>query len=148
VVNISSVFGLVSVPSQSAYNASKFAVRGYTEALRQELDDAGAPVHVTCVHPGGVKTNIVRNGRHVKNHFGKATDTATLSRAFDVMARTTPARAAEIILSGVLSNAPRVLVGPDAHVMDLVQRVFPAGYPKVFHTAMRWLDRRTAQRPS
>ncbi len=146
VVNISSVFGLISVPSQSAYNASKFAVRGYTESLRQELEEAGSPVHVTCVHPGGVKTNIVRNGRHVKNQHGHATDMETLSRSFDTMAKTTPAQAAEIILTGVLSNAPRVLVGPDAHVIDFVQRVFPTGYPKILNAAMRWIERRAGAR--
>jgi NADP-dependent 3-hydroxy acid dehydrogenase YdfG len=148
VVNISSVFGLISVPSQSAYNASKFAVRGYTESLRQELEEAGAPVHVTCVHPGGVKTNIVRNGRHVKNQHGQATDMETLSRSFDTMAKTTPAQAADIILAGILSNSPRVLVGRDAQVIDLVQRIFPAGYPRVLGTALRWIERRTNGRPS
>jgi short-subunit dehydrogenase len=142
VVNISSVFGLVGVPSQSAYNASKFAVRGYTEALRQELEEGGAPVHVTCVHPGGVKTNIVRNGRHVKDSFGRATSTAKLSKAFDTMARTTPTAAAQTILAGVLSNAPRVLVGPDAHVIDVVQRLFPTSYPRILNGAMRWIERR------
>jgi NAD(P)-dependent dehydrogenase (short-subunit alcohol dehydrogenase family) len=146
VVNISSVFGLIGVPSQAAYNASKFAVRGYTEALRQELEEASAPVHVTCVHPGGVKTNIVRNGRNVRDQFGKATDTATLSHAFDALARTTPAEAATIILRGVLSNAPRVLVGGDAHMVDLVQRLFPTGYPRILNSAVRWMERRAGVR--
>jgi NADP-dependent 3-hydroxy acid dehydrogenase YdfG len=146
VVNISSVFGLISVPSQSAYNASKFAVRGYTESLRQELADAHANVHVTCVHPGGVKTNIVRNGRHHKDSAGRATDTAKLAKTFDALVRTTPTQAAHTILAGVLSNAPRVLIGPDAHVIDVVQRLFPAGYPRILNQATRWIERRFTER--
>jgi len=140
VVNISSVFGLIGVPSQSAYNASKFAVRGYTEALRQEL--FGTNVHVTCVHPGGVKTNIVRNGRNVRDQYGNVTNHETMSRMFDAMAQTTPAKAASIIWSGVLSNAPRVLVGPDAHVIDVIQRLFPTGYPRIFRQAQKWIEKR------
>jgi NADP-dependent 3-hydroxy acid dehydrogenase YdfG len=146
VVNISSVFGIISVPSQSAYNASKFAVRGFTEALRQEMYEAGAPVHVTCVHPGGVKTNIVRNGRHVKDQHGASTDMETLARTFEKMARTTPEQAAEIILKGVLTNAPRVLVGGDAKVIDLVQRLFPGTYPRVLGAALRWFEKREAKK--
>jgi NADP-dependent 3-hydroxy acid dehydrogenase YdfG len=139
VVNISSVFGLIGVPSQSAYNASKFAVRGYTESLRQELE--GTNVHVTCVHPGGVKTNIVRNGRNVRNVLGRPTDATKMCRTFDAAARTSPKEAARIIWSGVLANDPRVLVGPDAHVIDWVQRFFPAGYPLIVKHALRWMDR-------
>jgi NAD(P)-dependent dehydrogenase (short-subunit alcohol dehydrogenase family) len=139
VVNISSVFGLIGVPSQSAYNASKFAVRGYTEALRQEL--WGTNVHVTCVHPGGVKTNIVRNGRNVRNQFGQPTTHETMSRMFDKMAQTPPAKAANIIWSGVLSNAPRVLVGVDARVIDVIQRLLPTAYPRVFRQTLKWIER-------
>jgi NAD(P)-dependent dehydrogenase (short-subunit alcohol dehydrogenase family) len=135
VVNISSVFGLIGVPSQSAYNASKFAVRGYTEALRQEL--LGTSVHVTCVHPGGVKTNIVKNGRNNTNSLGQATDRDTMALEFEKIARTTPDEAAKIIWGGVLSDAPRVLVGGDAHLIDLVQRLFPTGYPSIFRAVQR-----------
>src|SRR5262249_3300471 len=144
VVNISSVFGLIGVPSQSAYNASKFAVRGYTEALRQELE--GTNVRVTCVHPGGVKTNIVRNGRTVRNTNGEMIDPETMARGFDAMARTSPEKAANIIWSGVLANDPRVLVGTDAHIIDFVQRLFPTGYPKLFRRTMRWMEKRNGQR--
>jgi NAD(P)-dependent dehydrogenase (short-subunit alcohol dehydrogenase family) len=146
VVNISSVFGLIGVPSQSAYNASKFAVRGYTEALRQEL--FGTNVHVTCVHPGGVKTNIVRNGRNVRNAFGQVTTHDKMSRMFDAAARTSPKEAARIIWSGVLHNDARVLVGPDAHVIDWVQRLFPTGYPRIFQRTMRWMEKRNGTRAS
>jgi NAD(P)-dependent dehydrogenase (short-subunit alcohol dehydrogenase family) len=142
VVNISSVFGLIGVPSQSAYNAAKFAVRGYTESLRQELH--GTPINVTCVHPGGVKTNIVRNGRNLTDLNGEKTDTAKLAREFDVMAKTSPADAATIIWDGVLSDSPRVLVGADAHVIDFVQRILPTGYQTVFRMLRRRLEKRVS----
>jgi NAD(P)-dependent dehydrogenase (short-subunit alcohol dehydrogenase family) len=141
VINISSVFGLIGVPSQSAYNASKFAVRGYTEALRQELE--GTSVHVTCVHPGGVKTNIVKNGRNRTNSTGAAIENDVMARDFEKIARTTPDEAAKIIWGGVLTDAPRVLVGGDAHLIDLVQRLFPTGYPAVFRAVQRLYTRTT-----
>jgi NAD(P)-dependent dehydrogenase (short-subunit alcohol dehydrogenase family) len=141
VINISSVFGLIAVPSQSAYNASKFAVRGYTESLRQELH--GTSVHVTCVHPGGVKTNIVRNGRNRTNSTGNAVEPEAMARDFEKIARTSPDNAAKIIWTGALSNAPRVLVGGDAHVIDLVQRLFPTRYPAVFRAVQRLFVRAT-----
>jgi NAD(P)-dependent dehydrogenase (short-subunit alcohol dehydrogenase family) len=142
IVNISSVFGLIGVPSQSAYNAAKFAVRGYTESLRQELHETS--VHVTCVHPGGVKTNIVRNGRNLTDLNGAKTDTVTLAREFDVMAKTSPEEAARIIWTGVLENAPRVLVGADARFIDLVQRMLPTGYQTVFRVLRKRLEKRVA----
>jgi NAD(P)-dependent dehydrogenase (short-subunit alcohol dehydrogenase family) len=141
VVNISSVFGLIGVPSQSAYNASKFAVRGYTEALRQELEGTG--VRVTCVHPGGVKTNIVKNGRHGATTNGAPVDTDAMVRDFEKIARTTPDQAAKIIWQGVLANAPRVLVGGDAHMIDLVQRLFPTGYASIFRVFQRIYEKST-----
>ena len=139
VVNNSSVFGLIGVPSQSAYNASKFAVRGYTESLRQEL--YGTSVNVMCVHPGGVRTNIVRNGRNRMNPTGNAVDPEAFAREFEKVARTTPDRAARIIWRGALANAPRVLVGADARLIDLVARLFPAKYPTVFRGIERLLMR-------
>jgi NAD(P)-dependent dehydrogenase (short-subunit alcohol dehydrogenase family) len=144
IVNISSVFGLIGVPSQSAYNASKFAVRGYTEALRQELYGSG--VRVTCVHPGGVKTNIVRNGRNNVNPRGEQVPIEVVSREFDKIARTTPERAAEIIWSGTLAGLPRVLVGGDARVIDFVQRLFPTGYPRIFRAVEKIVERTTGAR--
>ena len=144
VVNVSSIFGIIAVPSQSAYNASKFAVRGYTEALRQELD--GTRVHVTCVHPGGVKTNIVANGRHHRNARGEPTGTDALAKEFAKVAMTTPESAAKTILGAVLSNAPRVLVGADAQMMDFVQRMFPSHYPSIFKAAQSLIARATGLR--
>jgi NAD(P)-dependent dehydrogenase (short-subunit alcohol dehydrogenase family) len=140
IVNISSIFGIVAIPSQSAYNASKFAVRGFTEALRQELH--GGPVHVTCVHPGGVRTNIVRNGRALKNSLGEATTTDVLAKDFDRIARVTPESAAHTIWSGVLRNAPRVLVGLDAKFLDLMQRLLPASYTTLVRFGQKRLARR------
>lgn len=126
VINISSVFGIIAVPSQSAYNAAKFAVRGFTESLRQELAIDGRPVSATCVHPGGIKTAIARSARLYPKEGGPTTEEAHAQ--FDRMARTTPERAARTILAGVRRNARRVLVGVDAHVIDAVQRLFPTGY--------------------
>src|SRR3954463_11424867 len=107
VVNISSVFGLLSAPGQAAYNAAKFAVRGFTEALRQEMIIAGHPVKVTCVHPGGIKTAIVRNAMAAEGR-----DKHRVAKTFDKrLASTSPRKAARIILDGVRKNRPRVLVG-------------------------------------
>lgn len=131
VVNVSSVFGLVGVPGQGAYNAAKFAVRGFTECLRQELELDGARVSATCVHPGGIRTNIVRNARMAGQ------DQAALAAEFDRVARTTPERAAAAILRGVRRNARRVLVGPDAYAIDWLQRLVPTGYQRIVTAAAR-----------
>jgi short-subunit dehydrogenase len=139
-VNISSIFGIVAIPSQSAYNASKFAVKGFTEALRQELH--GGPVHVTCVHPGGVRTNIVRNGRGLKNSRGEATTTEALAKDFDRIAQVTPEAAAHTIWTGVLRNSPRILVGLDAKFLDLLQRLLPTGYTTLVRMGQKRLARR------
>jgi NADP-dependent 3-hydroxy acid dehydrogenase YdfG len=129
IINISSVFGLFAVPSQAAYNASKFAVRGFTEALRQEMKLAGHPVKVTTVHPGGVKTAIARNATAVEG-----LDPAELAKTFDKnLAKTTPERAATIILEAVRKGQARVLVGPDAKLLDLVIRATGSGaYQELF----------------
>jgi NADP-dependent 3-hydroxy acid dehydrogenase YdfG len=129
VVNVSSVFGLFAVPGQAAYNASKFACRGFTEALRQEMKLAGHPVKVTTVHPGGVKTAIARNATAVDG-----IDPAALAKKFDKsLARTTPERAAKIILEAVRKGHARVLVGPDAKFLDLVIRLTGSGsYQELF----------------
>ena len=131
VVNVSSVFGLFSVPGQSAYNAAKFAVRGFTEALRQEMRLAGHPVQVTTVHPGGIKTGIMRNSTAADN-----VDTAALTKMFDKwLTLTSPEAAARIILSAVRSGDARVLVGPDAKLFDLVVRLTGSGaYQGLFST--------------
>jgi len=126
VVNISSVFGLFSVPGQAAYNSAKFAVRGFTEALRQEMTLAKHPVKVTTVHPGGIKTDIARNAT-----VADGLDQASLAQSFDKVAMTTPEKAARIILDSVRRNRARVLVGPDAKVLDLIVRITGSGYQRL-----------------
>ena len=128
VVNVSSVFGLFSVPGQAAYNSAKFAVRGFTEALRQEMILAGHPVKVTTVHPGGIKTNIVRNMTAVEGF-----DKDEMVQTFDKrLANTSPQKAARIILDAVRKNKARVLVGPDAKVLDIIVRLTGSGYQRLF----------------
>ena len=132
VINISSVFGLFSVPGHAAYNAAKFAVRGFTEALRQEMEVAKHPVKVTTVHPGGIKTNIVRNMTAVES-----VDKEQLKQTFEKkLANTSPEKAARIILDGVRKNRARVLVGPDAKALDLIVRVTGSRYQRLFSTVM------------
>lgn len=129
IVNISSLFGLLAVPSQSAYNAAKFAVRGYSESMRQDLRDT--KVKVVTVHPGGVKTNIVRNGKHFDSLDGSATSTDDTAEMFARIASTTPERAAQIILNGIRKGKPRVLVGRDAVFLDILQRLLPGLYDRI-----------------
>jgi NADP-dependent 3-hydroxy acid dehydrogenase YdfG len=130
VVNVSSLFGLFSVPGQAAYNSAKFAVRGFTEALRQAMIVNRHPVAVTTVHPGGIKTAIMRNSTAADGF-----DTATLTKFFDKkLARTTPERAAKIILDAVRKKKARVLVGPDAKALDVIVRLTGSGYQKLFCT--------------
>jgi NADP-dependent 3-hydroxy acid dehydrogenase YdfG len=128
VVNVSSLFGLMSMPGQAAYNSAKFAVRGFTEALRQELVLNRDPVKVTSVHPGGIKTAIARNGL-----TAEGVDPEAQYKFFDRrLASTTPQRAAEIILEAVRKNKARVLVGQDAVVLDLIVRITGSGYQRLF----------------
>jgi NAD(P)-dependent dehydrogenase (short-subunit alcohol dehydrogenase family) len=127
VVNISSLFGLLSMPGQGAYNAAKFAVRGFTEALREEMLVNGHPVRVTCVHPGGIKTAIARNAGAVDGQ-----DAATLAAFFDAkLAKTSPESAAKAILRAVTGNRPRAVVGLDAKILDLLVRITGPGYQRV-----------------
>ncbi len=130
VINLSSLFGLMAMPTQSTYNASKFAVRGYTEALRMELELEGAPVSATAIHPGGVATNIVnasRIDRQIVDSTGQ--DEATHRRRANRMINVTTSDAAALqILAGVERNARRVLVGRDAWVLDKVIRLLGSVY--------------------
>src|SRR5580658_7310891 len=113
IVNLSSVFGLISIPSQSAYNAAKFAVRGFTDALRMELEITPCGVSSTTIHPGGIKTNIVRNGRFDESSLTSVgADPEQLRKDFDKIAFTTPKRAARQILTAVERNRRRALIGP------------------------------------
>jgi NAD(P)-dependent dehydrogenase (short-subunit alcohol dehydrogenase family) len=119
VVNMSSVFGLVSVPSQSAYNSAKFAVRGFTDALRMELELEGSSVSATTIHPGGIKTNIARNARVAPGLDLKENDFAP---SFEKLALTSARRAAQQILVAVERDRRRALIGLDAKVIDLISR--------------------------
>jgi NADP-dependent 3-hydroxy acid dehydrogenase YdfG len=140
IVNISSVFGIIGVPTQAAYCAAKFAVRGYTETLRQELADT--KVGVTCVHPGGIKTEIARRGRHYEDALGGATSTERAAAEFERQARTTAEDAASAIASAILKNNPRLLIGADAVAIDVIARAAPVGYARL----VRGMMHRTARR--
>jgi NAD(P)-dependent dehydrogenase (short-subunit alcohol dehydrogenase family) len=138
VINVSSLFGILAVPGQGAYNAAKFAVRGFTEALRQEMIAAGHPVNVTCVHPGGIKTAIARNAGAVAGH-----DQAALASFFDSkLAKTSADAAAKSILRSVGMNAPRALVGLDAKVIDVLVRLVGARYQRLLAIGARKLQPR------
>ncbi|MDT7600432.1 MAG: hypothetical protein QOK26_2509, partial [Pseudonocardiales bacterium] len=125
-VNISSVFGFVGVPTQSAYNATKFAVRGFTEALRQEMLLEKRRVGVSCVHPGGIRTNIARDARAPENSTSQQR-----ANDFSRIARTTPEQAAKTILRGVERKRARILIGPDAYVFDAAPRLLGSGYQRL-----------------
>jgi short-subunit dehydrogenase len=127
IVNLSSIFGIIAPPGQTAYAAAKFAVRGFSESLRHELQMAASPVRLSVVHPGGVATNIVRNSHAGSGVTDNARRAQTIER-FDAVARTTPAAAALRIITGIEKNQPRILIGNDARFMDLLQRFRPGTY--------------------
>jgi NAD(P)-dependent dehydrogenase (short-subunit alcohol dehydrogenase family) len=142
VVNTSSLFGLIAFPGQCTYNSSKFAVRGFTEALRIELEITGSPVSATCVHPGGIKTNIARSSKMHPSLATLGIDVESAGRNFERLFRVSADDAAEIILGGVQRNARRVLVGTDARVLDAVQRLLPGSY----HGILALVSRRVLAR--
>jgi short-subunit dehydrogenase len=127
IVNISSIFGIVAPPGNTAYSAAKFAVRGFSESLRHELQLAASPIRLSVVHPGGVLTNIVRNSRAGTGVTDNERRAQTIER-FDAIAKTTPRDAALRIIKGIEKNQPRILIGGDARFMDLLQRFRPATY--------------------
>ncbi|RFD26776.1 acetoin dehydrogenase [Mycobacterium uberis] len=128
IINVSSVFGLFSVPGQAAYNSAKFAVRGFTEALREEMALAGHPVKVTIVYPGGIKTAIARNAT-----AAEGVDVSKMASRFDTrVAHTSPQRAARIILKAVHKKKAQVLVGPDAKILNIVARLGGSKYQRLF----------------
>jgi short-subunit dehydrogenase len=127
IVNISSIFGIIAPPGQTAYAAAKFAVRGFSESLRHELQMADSPVKLSVVHPGGVSTNIVRNSRTGTGITDNERRAQAIER-FDAFAKTTPTAAALRIIEGIEKNAPRILIGSDARFMDLLQRFRPGTY--------------------
>ena len=136
IVNISSLFGLIAPPGQAAYCASKFAVRGFTEALRHELE--GTNIGVSVVHPGGVQTNIVNNAR-IGSGVTLSNDEIEKLKKFQnkLLSRTSPDRAAEIIIDGIKARQPRIIVGPDAAMLSRIARVFPRRYLAVANMLSR-----------
>ncbi len=139
VVNISSLFGLISMPGQSMYNAAKYAVRGMTEALREEMLVAGHPVGVTSVHPGGIKTAIARNAR-----VSAREDKTKTAELFDKkLARMTPEKAAQIIVRGITRNQARVLVGIDAHALHHLAKLTGSRYQDIIAKSAKKVLRRT-----
>ncbi|QQS41546.1 MAG: SDR family NAD(P)-dependent oxidoreductase [Acidobacteriota bacterium] len=132
IVNISSVFGLMAPPGQATYCASKFAVRGFTESLRHELD--GTDIHVSCVHPGGIRTEIVRKARQGANAPDEDKKIAPV--IFDKVARTPPEVAADVIVKGIKAKNPRILIGSDALKISAIQRAFPTRYFRI----MDWIS--------
>jgi NADP-dependent 3-hydroxy acid dehydrogenase YdfG len=132
IVNISSVFGLIALPGQSAYNAAKFAVRGFTEALRQEMLVAKHPVKVTCVHPGGIKTAVARNAT-----VADGEDHQTFADFFDKrLALHSPEMAARRIVSGVRDGRARVVIGWEAKALDVLARIMGPSYQRIVATAV------------
>ena len=128
-VNISSVFGMMGYPTQSAYNASKYAVRGLTEALYLELGVTDPGICVIRVHPGGVKTNVAKNAKHIASMPGQRTD-LDFAAEFEKAAKTTPEQAAATIVAGMERKQHRVLIGNDARFIDWMTRLFPVSYFK------------------
>lgn len=126
VVNISSIFGVIAPPGQTAYSSAKFALRGFSNALRHELAAQGASVGVTTVHPGGIATSIATSARMPADSTGEEVE-ATRERARRALVMP-PERAAEIILRGVERRKPRILVGRDAHTIAVIERLWPVGY--------------------
>ena len=146
IINISSLFGLTAQPSQSAYNSSKFAVRGFTESLRQELNIQNCGVSATCIHPGGIKTNIANSARGNESihDIGMSTGPKAI-RSFNKFLKFDANEAAWIILQAAATNQQRCLIGNDAKIVDAIQRVFPSHYSQVlndFHQLSRKLKPR------
>lgn len=139
IINLSSIFGIFSQPGMSTYNASKFAVRGFTESLRQELDMANCGVSASCVHPGGIKTNIANTARmNASMQAMTGQDNEQARQQFnDLLMLTTAQQAAKIIIKGALANKRRILIGGDAYAMDLMQRLMPALYQRVVTAVMK-----------
>jgi short-subunit dehydrogenase len=130
IINISSLFGLTAQPTQSGYNATKFAVRGFTESLRQELDIEKSGVSSLCVHPGGIRTNIAKSEKMSDSLNSLGMDPTKSIQNFDKLLRTPPEEAARQILQAVLKNKRRLLIGSDAKILDAFQRLFPTGYQR------------------
>jgi NAD(P)-dependent dehydrogenase (short-subunit alcohol dehydrogenase family) len=135
IVNVSSIFGIIAPPGQTAYSASKFAVRAFSESLRRELEAEGAKIGVTVVHPGGVATSIAKNARSPRGV--NDIDLEAQKERFDKFLRMPPAKAGEIIVSGVEKDRARIIVGNDARFMAAVERMAPVSYWKILGRALK-----------
>jgi len=142
VVNVSSIFGIIAVPGQAAYHAAKFAVRGFTESLRVDLELARTRVSATCVHPGGIRTNIVRRSR-ISAERAQRVSKEEMAREFERLARRSPEQAARAIIRGVQRNARRVVIGADAKLLVALQRLLPTAYQRL----IVWGARRSTLAP-
>lgn len=131
IVNVSSLFGIIAFPISCAYNASKFAVRGFTESLRLQLEMEKIPVKATCVFPGGVVTNIVHSGRMARNETWQLIDPKHSGEEFKTRVRMMPEQAAVEIVNAIRNNRPRVLIGADAKMLDAIQRIVPVHYQNI-----------------
>mgnify|MGYP003449833701 CR=1 FL=1 len=141
IINTSSLFGLTAQPTQSAYNSSKFAVRGFTESLRQELDIENKGVSALCVHPGGIRTNIANDARMNDSLRSLGMNPEKSAKAFNKLLRMPAEEAAQQILDAVLQNKRRLLIGNDAKAIDIMQRILPASYQKVTALATKMSKR-------
>jgi len=130
IVNISSLFGLISIPNQSAYNAAKFAVRGFSESLSEEMQMAGKSVSVTCVHPGGIKTNIINNSR-MGTSLGLGQGGQPLKQRLNHYLTTSADQAAKQILTAIAKKRRRLVIGYDAKALDMLQRCLPSRYQQL-----------------
>lgn len=133
IVNLSSVFGLGGFANQTAYCTAKFGVRGFTEALRMEL--IGTNIYTTCVHPGGIKTNIMRSATPKGPELTEAMHLKAIA-TFDKVAMTTPEKAARLILNAVKRKKQRLVIGNDGRAIDSITRLFPVAYSKIFKRKM------------
>lgn len=125
IVNVASIFGLITMPMMTPYHASKFAVRGFTEALRQDMLFQNKNIDVLCVMPGGIRTNIANSA------VSEVAQTNDFARHFATVARTTPDQAAKVIEKGMRKNTFRILIGADAKIVDVLYKVLPTDYFKV-----------------
>ncbi|SFJ62419.1 SDR family NAD(P)-dependent oxidoreductase [Bradyrhizobium sp. cf659] len=144
IVNVSSIFGIIAPPGQSAYAAAKFAVRGFSESVRHELAVAGSPVKLSVVHPGGVATSIARSSRTGAGVTDNARRSQMIER-FENAAKTTPKDAALRIIKGIEKNEPRILIGNDARFMDLLQRFRPGTYWATLQRRLEKMAKGTAK---
>ena len=145
IINTSSLFGLTAQPTQSAYNSTKFAVRGFTESLRQELDLENCGVSALCVHPGGIRTNIANAARMSDSVRALGMNPEKSAKAFNKLLRMPAQEAAEQILAAILKDKRRLLIGNDAKTLDIIQRILPTGYQKITAFATKMSKRLEAK---